>query len=82
MAAQAGFLVYPVAIDYEHIDDAWVDDDTFIRHFLECFAKPTTEVNVSFGKAISGNNPRFLLAQSQNWIDDQLIQFRKEWLEV
>ena len=79
MAAECNYRVYPVALDYLEVDDAWVDDDTFIRHFLQCFAKRTTEIKISFGQPFSGNKPDLLLQTSKNWIDDQLVQCREDW---
>lgn len=79
MAVAEGYMVYPVAIDYRQKDDAWVDDDTFIRHFVECFSKRITEVKISYGKPITNKDPHRLMEQVKNWIDEQLIQFQKEW---
>ena len=79
LASEENFSIYPVAIDYKHIDDAWVDDDTFIRHFLECFNKWTTEVKVAYAPAKKGTQHQLLLQQTKNWIDDQLVLFQKEW---
>jgi hypothetical protein len=31
--------VIPIAIDYKVKTDAFVDDDTFIPHFIKCFGK-------------------------------------------
>jgi 1-acyl-sn-glycerol-3-phosphate acyltransferase len=34
----------PIAIDYKVKTDAFVDDDTFIPHFIKCFGKRHTEI--------------------------------------
>jgi 1-acyl-sn-glycerol-3-phosphate acyltransferase len=36
--------VIPIAIDYKVKTDAFVDDDTFIPHFIKCFGKRHTEI--------------------------------------
>jgi len=38
-AAVEGFPIYPIVHEYQEEKDAWVGDDTFIRHFFECFGK-------------------------------------------
>ena len=72
MAVAESYLVYPVAIDYRHTDDAWVDDDTFIRHFVECFSKKKTEVKISYGKPFTSEDPLQVMEQVKNWIDGEL----------
>lgn len=78
-AAAEGFPVYPVAVDFKNIDDAWVGDDTFLRHFLECFGKPKTIVNVRYGTALQAEDPEVILEQAQAFIDQSLIRFREGW---
>jgi hypothetical protein len=40
MATKIKAAVIPIAIDYVKTD-AFVDDDTFIPHFIKCFGKRT-----------------------------------------
>ena len=46
MAAESNIPILPVAIEYKYKTDAWVGDDTFVRHFFECFGKWKTEVGI------------------------------------
>jgi hypothetical protein len=43
MATKIKAAVIPIAIDYK-VKDAFVDDDTFIPHFIKCFGKRHTEI--------------------------------------
>jgi 1-acyl-sn-glycerol-3-phosphate acyltransferase len=43
MATKIKAAVIPIAIDYKVKTDAFVDDDTFIPHFIKCFGKRHTE---------------------------------------
>jgi 1-acyl-sn-glycerol-3-phosphate acyltransferase len=79
LAAQLNKPVYPIAIDYNNINDAWIGDDTFLPHFIRCFGKWRTEVKISYLPPIYGENPEELIQKSKEAIDAELIRFRKEW---
>jgi len=52
LAEQYDFPVVPVAIEYEDADDAWVGDDSLLRHFLSAFRKRRMRVRLVFGPPI------------------------------
>jgi len=52
IAAENNIPILPVAIEYHLKSDAWVGDDTFIRHFFECFGKWETQVGVCIGEPV------------------------------
>ena len=79
MAAEQGYPIIPIALDYKNPKDAWIGQDTFFRHFLECFGKPKTYIKISYGPKIVSHNPQELLEKSQAWIDGELLKFRQEW---
>ena len=78
-ASVEGFPVYPVALDYQSDEDAWVGEDTFLRHFFACFGKRKTNIRISYGTAIFSENPTELMQQSKDWIDHELLKIRKGW---
>ena len=78
-AAISQFLIYPVALDYQLDKDAWVGDDVFIRHFLECFGKKNTSAKVYIGPPIKNTDANNLLNDTKNWIDNALLEMRKDW---
>lgn len=80
-AAIAPFPVYPIALEYQLTADAWVGDDVFIRHFLECFGKKNTYARVSFGPAILETDTILLMTQTKDWIDTELLRLRKDWFK-
>lgn len=52
-AAEAhGFAVVPAVIEYADPDDAWVDDDTLLRHCFFWLAKPRGWVALKFGSVL------------------------------
>jgi 1-acyl-sn-glycerol-3-phosphate acyltransferase len=79
MAAELNVPVIPIAIDYKNIGDAFIDDDTFIPHFIKCFGKWRTEIKVSYLEPIQSDSMETLIKQSKKQIDVELIRFRKEW---
>jgi 1-acyl-sn-glycerol-3-phosphate acyltransferase len=78
-ATQINAAIIPVAIDYKIISDAFVNDDTFIPHFLKCFGKPTTEIKITYFPPLYSNDAAYLLNTSKEIIDGELIRFRDEW---
>ena len=79
-AAAEGIPVIPIAMEYQNPNDAWVDDDTFIRHFMECYAKPNSFIRVCYGDPIRSDDPQELLEKSQAWIDEKLLELREGWI--
>lgn len=71
--------IIPVAIDYKEKSDAFVNDDTFIPHFLKSFGKLTTEIKITYFPPLYSEDPDFLLKTSKDMIDKELIRFRKDW---
>jgi len=78
-AVMEGFLVYPVALEYKMVSDAWINDDTFLGHFFECFGKRNTHVRISYGPLINAKSGEAMLVQSKRWIDHELLQMRSNW---
>ncbi len=78
-AAIAQFPIYPVALDYQLEGDAWVGDDVFIRHFLQCFGKKNTYAKVRIGPAFNDTSADILLSNTKNWIDQALLDIKEEW---
>lgn len=75
LAAEKGVPVIPVALDYEDADDAWIDDDTFLRHFFQMFSKKHIWADLAFGPVLTAGNSNELIQESRDWISGQL----KEW---
>jgi hypothetical protein len=58
----------PVAIAYHDRDAAWVDDTSFVAHFLECFHARRVAVSVAIGDAICDRDPGALCERAEHWI--------------
>jgi len=76
MAAEAGVIVVPVAIEYDDPGDAWVGDDTFIRHFFQAFGKKEIGVALRFGPPMKSSDYETLRTCSREWIDGALNDLR------
>jgi len=81
VAAKEGIQVIPVAIDYLNPKDAWVGEDTFSRHFFECFGNPETHVMLWYGPPIQASDPGELLHTAQSWIDEHMLKIQQYWKE-
>lgn len=77
LAAEGGFSVVPVAIEYLDPRDAWVGKDTFVPHFLRCFSKPSTGMVVRFGPLMQGQDGDLLRAQVAGWLNKNLAEIRE-----
>ena len=78
MAAEAEVIVVPVAIEYHDPSDAWVGDDTFIRHFFQAFGKKEIGVSLRFGPPMKSSDYETLRTCSHEWINGALLDMRQE----
>ncbi|SDZ85109.1 1-acyl-sn-glycerol-3-phosphate acyltransferases [Flavobacterium gillisiae] len=78
-ATQIKAAILAVAIDYKVKSDAFVNDDTFIPHFLKCFGKLTTEIKITYFPPLYSEDPEYLLKTSKEMIDKELIRYREDW---
>jgi 1-acyl-sn-glycerol-3-phosphate acyltransferase len=76
LAEEHGIPVVPVAIEYEDANDAWVDDDPFLGHFLSCFQKPRVRVSLAFGPILRAEHVEDLKAEAERWIAARLAAGR------
>ena len=72
LAARENLPVVPVAIEYAAAADAWVGDDTFVRHFLERFAEPRMSVRLAIGPPLRHIDADMLRARAEEWIRSEL----------
>ena len=68
LAEQYDFSVVPFAIEYEERGDAWIDDDSFVDHFLKTFRKPRVRVRLSFGPTLRRKPADELRRGASEWI--------------
>jgi 1-acyl-sn-glycerol-3-phosphate acyltransferase len=78
-ASDEGVPIVPVALDYRDPDAYWVDDDTFLPHFLRCFGKPYHDVIMHFGPPIRAANAEEAIATARQWIDEHLRLIRQNF---
>jgi 1-acyl-sn-glycerol-3-phosphate acyltransferase len=71
-AARLGVPIVPVALHYEHREDAWVGDDTLLRHFFERFARSSVRLRVSFGPQLAHPDGGALLRHAEAWIAEAI----------
>lgn len=72
IAADAQITVIPVAIHYKDDRDSWVDDDSFIGHFLKQMGKPVTKVSVCYGSPLYSPDNKTLQKETREQIDGML----------
>lgn len=77
--AKEGLPVYPLAIEYQDQDVAWIDDDLFLPHFAQTFKKPVIRVKACYGGAIVNSDGEQLRLYTHSWINQRLISTRKQW---
>jgi len=79
-ATTNNFPVVPVAIEYKKLKDHWQNRSLF-SHFLLQFGKLKTEVKISIGPPMLGEDPEVLMNQTKDWIDAELLKLQKGWQE-
>jgi 1-acyl-sn-glycerol-3-phosphate acyltransferase len=71
-AEELGIPVVPMSIEYADREDAWVEDTSFVTHFLCCFGKARTRVVLSFGEPLVASEPRQLKDLAAAWVAKSL----------
>ena len=72
LAAERNLPIVPVAIAYHDRDAAWVDDSSFVAHFLECFRASRVGVSVTIGSEIRGRDAAELRELAESWVRTRL----------
>ena len=73
LAAAKGIAVVPVAIAYRDARDAWVDDASFVGHFLERFDERRMRVVVAIGPPLFADDAEALKQAAEQWISERLM---------
>lgn len=79
IAAENKVKVVPIAIEYLDPKDAWIGDDTFVRHFFQTFAKKELTCVIHYGPPMWEADGALLRRKAQDWVDAELMVIRKEW---
>jgi len=69
IAAETGIKIIPMAIHFEDEKDSWVNNDTFVGHFLRQMGKPITKVRIRYGNPIVNHNYKILQQETKSQID-------------
>lgn len=77
LAAQQDIPVVPVALEYMHRRDAWIDDDTFLRHFFQMFSRKYIDVHVCLGPLLRSRDAQWLMSESRNRMRQALNSYTK-----
>ncbi len=77
-SSQSGFALVPMVIEYGDVRDAWVGDDTLVRHILFWLSKPRTVVAVLFGSPLLVSDADALQRRSDHWMREQLASARDQ----
>lgn len=78
IAAENGFPIIPIAVDYKDQSHFWTSSKSFVGHVINSFGTKM-ETKVSFGKPILNADAEALLEATQSWIDKELLEMRAEW---
>jgi 1-acyl-sn-glycerol-3-phosphate acyltransferase len=79
-AAEGGFPIVPMAIEFEKQEMAWVGSDTFIPHFLKTFGKhKRIRVKLAFGEPMINDNWKELQSRSHQWVNQELTAMRESF---
>ncbi len=78
LAAANGFTVWPVAIEFADPDNYWVNHELFIPHLFRQLCRKEMHMYLWYGPPMTGTDGRELMLRCRSWIDERLVQFRKE----
>lgn len=72
VAEENGYPIVPIALEYGERDDAWVDQDGFLKHFIRCFGKQRVFVSIAIGPQVQPGDPFHTRLFVENWIKRNL----------
>jgi 1-acyl-sn-glycerol-3-phosphate acyltransferase len=72
LAVAKGIAAVPVAIAYRDARDTWVDDASFVGHFLERFDERRMRVVVAIGPPIFAGDAISMKQAAERWIAERL----------
>ena len=78
-AAELEVPVVPFVVEYKSINDYWDHSDNMLVHYLKNLSKPRTDIRLSIGDPMAGDNSWALLRQSQQWINEEIVRLREDW---
>src|SRR5687768_7609230 len=78
-AAELEVPVVPFVVEYKSVNDYWDHSDNMLVHYLKNLSKPRTDIRLSIGEPMVGDNSWALLRQSQQWINDEIERLRADW---
>jgi len=79
IAAANNVEIVPIAIEYKDPKDAWIGDDTFVRHFFQTFAKKEIVCAIHYGPPMWEADGEALRHKVRDWVNSTLIEIRKDW---
>lgn len=79
IASKNNIRVYPIAIEYENQDDAWVGDDLFVPHFIRRSGALRRRVSVVVGKAIQTSDNELLRDEVEGFMKRETLRIRKKY---
>jgi 1-acyl-sn-glycerol-3-phosphate acyltransferase len=77
-AADQGYAIQAVAIEYRHAEDTWLDG-SFVNHFYSRFGQKDMTIRVSYGPMIQSDDPNRLVTEYTAWIEQEVDRLRKGW---
>lgn len=78
VAADKGFAVVPIAIDYKSPKDLW-SEGGLIKQYLKQFGKWRTHVQFWIGEPLLMDDGEALVNLAQKQVDDKLIEMKENW---
>jgi len=79
LAAENGIRMLPAAIQYAERDDAWIDDDPFVSHFMRGFGRSRMAASLQFGPVLDPGDPMELESRYEDWIRQALCRPVREF---
>lgn len=79
IASKNNIRVYPIAIEYENQDDAWVGDDLFVPHFIRRSGVWHRKVSVVVGRSVQTTDNVVLKNEIEDFMTNETLRMRKEF---
>ena len=79
LAVTQNVPIVPIAISYDNPDAIWDGPEPFISHVIQLFRKKKNRIKIRYGEPIRSDDNKVLLAKTQSWINEQILEMEAEW---
>jgi lyso-ornithine lipid O-acyltransferase len=78
LAANNGYTIWPVAVEYDEPDNYWINNSSFVPHLFRQLCRKEIHMRIKYGAPLTGSDGTELMTRCRAWIDAQLEDYASQ----